>query len=59
MLWTMICAVLCAFGAVMAVWALVGRWFGVPLTARAEDWVSEALDGGDSGRRYTGDCLRE
>ena len=39
MLLTCIAAVLCAYGAVMTVWVLLGRWFGVPLTAGAMDWI--------------------
>ncbi|MDR0293897.1 MAG: hypothetical protein LBH95_07085 [Oscillospiraceae bacterium] len=39
MLFICIAAVLCAYGAVMAVWTLLGRWLGVPLTAGTADWI--------------------
>jgi hypothetical protein len=59
MVWTCVLAVLCAYGAVMAVWALFGRWFGVPLVSYTEEWVSEAVDGGDFRRRHTIGRLRQ
>ncbi|MCL1806857.1 MAG: hypothetical protein FWG31_04055 [Oscillospiraceae bacterium] len=64
MLLTWFLAVLCAYGAVMAGWAVFGRWLGFPLTAAKPDWLGQVYKGvSDDGRdirgRHTGGRLRE
>jgi hypothetical protein len=63
MLMTCVMAVLCAYGAVMALWTFLGRPLGFPLVLEKPEWLKYIYrgvldDGRDFGGCHTGGRLR-